>query len=181
MTEPLSSQSYANMNWKLYGLWRKQVYSDISLVMVGKSLEKLLGDREWVLLHRSQQAYSKTITAHIMRYGVKSEYNFDVSYFFNPREIASDFCIYHAKKLAKCSGEELVIKHNHFVGKRHFGLARQMYLRCLSRELLSRDLDSSVLFEFDEKGTIKSYHLSFFVKILTINGQRILVPISTPS
>jgi hypothetical protein len=70
-----------------------------------------------------------------------------------------------AQELAECSDDELVSRHNQSVGIRCFGVARQMYLGCLERELLTRDFDSSVLFERDDDGKVAAYRLSAKVMI----------------
>lgn len=74
------------------------------------------------------------------------------------------------KQMAECSDEELISRHNHSVGLRCFGYARQMYLGCLEREILSRDFDSSILFERDADGKVTDYRLSFKVEIMEIDG-----------
>ena len=78
-------------------------------------------------------------------------------------------------ELAGLSDEQLVSRHNQSVGLRCFGLARQMYLRCLEREILSRDFDSSILFERGDSEKTTVYRLSFKVTIRETGDRRILV------
>ena len=86
-------------------------------------------------------------------------------------------------ELAGLSDEQLVSRHNQSVGLRCFGLARQMVLRCLEREILSRDFDSSLLFERDASGKLAAYRLSFRLTIRETADRRILVeaPCTVPS
>lgn len=78
--------------------------------------------------------------------------------------------------LSSLSDEELIEKHNTAVGGRYFGLARQMYLGCLQHELLSRNFESSILFNRDSNGKVTSYSLAVKVEIREIDGAKVLIP-----
>ena len=80
-----------------------------------------------------------------------------------------------SRDLSECSDEELVSRHNQSVGQRCYGVARQVYLGCLERELLARNFDSSVLFERNSDGKVTAYRLSAKVVISEIDGHRFLV------
>lgn len=80
-------------------------------------------------------------------------------------------------ELAACSDEELVSRHNQAVGLRCFGLARQMYLGCLEREILAREFDSSILFAHGKDATCR---LAFKARIVNNHGVRALAPACAP-